>query len=428
MKIAIVTVGTRGDLQPYIALGLGLKEAGYKVLVISAKNEQSFVENYGLDFLALNVNIQALMESDEVQEMSKGNNPIKFIVSHLKGSKKMKQLMVATQTEIWNGCQTADIIVFHPGMPIGFFIAQELKKISVMATAFPVIATKDYPSILFYTGPRLGKTFNLLTHFIFKKLFWALSKPAVTEFWVNTVKSKMNFSVSPIQQQINSGMPVLNGYSEHLFHQSKDWGKNIHTTGSWLIEKEPNYTPPKELIDFIESEQLPIYIGFGSMKDITAFTATFEIIIKALEITKQRAVVGLGWSNLNYDAPIPQNIFLIESIPHSWLFPQMSIVVHHGGAGTTSTGLTAGKPTIIIPHNADQPAWGQRVYELGVGSKPIKKATLTAGKLAAAILYALRPEIIKNAEELGQKLRKENGVSKAVSIITGYLKRENLFH
>jgi sterol 3beta-glucosyltransferase len=237
MKIAITTVGTRGDLQPYIALGIGLQEAGHDVLLISAKNEESFVRSYGLDFFALNVDIQKLMEGEEVQEMSKGNNPLNFIVSHLKGSKKLKQLMLATQSEIWNACQNADLIIFHPGMPLGFFIAKERGKICVMANPFPVVATKDYPSILFYANPGLGKTFNRITHFIFEKLFWSLTKSAIVEFWNNTVKSKMNFSVSPIRQQINSGMPVINGYSEHLFHQPGDWSKNIHTTGSWFITK-----------------------------------------------------------------------------------------------------------------------------------------------------------------------------------------------
>lgn len=422
MKIAITTVGTRGDLQPFIALGLGLKESGHEVLIISAKNEKDFVQNYGLDFFALNVDIQQLMEGDDVKEMAKGNNPFKFIVSHLKGSKKLKRIMVATQAEIWESCQDADVIIYHPGMPIGFFIAKQLGKVSIMANPFPVVATKDYPSILFYSAPRLGKAFNLLTHSIFKKLFWALSKPAITAFWNANVKSKMNFSVSPIQQQIESGMPVLNGYSELLFSHSEKWRKNIHTTGSWLVETDKAFTAPEALVQFIKNTEPPIYIGFGSMKDVNSFSITFEMIASALAITKQRAVVALGWSKLNYAEPIPENIFLIESIPHSWLFPKMKMVIHHGGAGTTAAGLTAGKPTIIIPHNADQPAWGLRVYELGVGAKPIKKTKLTTENLAAAILFAAQPTIVENAEKLGENLRKENGVREAVRFINGYLK------
>ena len=421
MKIAITTVGTRGDLQPYIALGLGLKEAGHEVLIVSSKNEEAFVKNYGLAFFSLNVDIQKLMDGNEVQEMSNGNNPLKFILSHLKGSKKLKQLMVDTQAEIWTACQCADIIIFHPGMPIGFFIAQQNKRISVMAYPFPVIATSDYPAILFYTSPRLGKLFNKITHKIFEKLFWSLSKSAVVEFWNKSIKTKMNFSLSPTLQQIDSGMPLINGYSNLFFHHSKHWNNNIHTTGNWFIDSEPNFIPPTELTNFIDNGEQPIYIGFGSMKDIVNFKTTLNIIKEALDQTKQRAVVGLGWSKLSYNESIPSNIFLIESIPHSWLFPKMKIVIHHGGAGTTATGLRAGKPTIIIPHNADQPAWGQRIFELGVGSKPIKKTKLTADNLASAILFAQQPNIISKAEKLGQELRKENGVKNAVKIINDYI-------
>jgi sterol 3beta-glucosyltransferase len=422
MKIAITTVGTRGDLQPYIALGLGLKEAGHEVLIVSSKNEEAFVKNFGLDFFALNVDIQKLMKGDEVQEMSRGNNPLKFIVSHLKGSKKLKQLMIDTQTEIWTACQSAHIIIFHPGMPLGFFIAQEKKRISIMANPFPVIATKDYPAILFYTSPKLGSLFNKITHKIFEKLFWSLSKSAIVAFWNKTVKTKMNFAVSPIQQQIKSGMPIINGYSNLFFQQSKDWKSNIHTTGNWFINNEPNFIPATDLTTFIDNRDQPIYIGFGSMKDIGSFKNTLNIIKEALDITKQRAVVGLGWSTLSYNDSIPDNIFLIESIPHFWLFPKMKMVIHHGGAGTTAAGLRAGKPTIIIPHNADQPAWGQRVFELGVGAKPIKKSNLTAANLASAILYAQQANIIANADKFGQQLRKENGVENAVEIINNFIK------
>jgi sterol 3beta-glucosyltransferase len=216
-------------------------------------------------------------------------------------------------------------------------------------------------------------------------------------------------------------MPIINGYSNLFFQQSKDWKSNIHTTGNWFINNEPNFIPATDLTTFIDNGEQPIYIGFGSMKDIGSFKNTFYIIKEALDITKQRAVVGLGWSTLAYNDSIPDNIFLIESIPHSWLFPKMKIVIHHGGAGTTAAGLRAGKPTIIIPHNADQPAWGQKVFELGVGAKPIKKSNLTAANLASAILYAQQADIIANADKFGQQLRKENGVENAVEIINDYI-------
>jgi sterol 3beta-glucosyltransferase len=355
--------------------------------------------------------------------MAKGDNPIKFILSHLKGSKKLKQLMIQTQGEIWNACRDADAIIFHPGMPLGFFMTKEMVKKSIIASPFPIVSTKDYPSILFYNGPRLGKLYNLFTHFVLNKLFWSLSKSAIKEFWKTTVKTQMDFSASPISRQIKSGMPVINGYSELLFHKSSDWKRNIHVTGNWIIEKEPAWIAPTDLVDFINNGQPPIYIGFGSMKDIAAFRQTFILITAALKITNQRAVIALGWNELPADEDVPENIFLTDSVPHSWLFPQMAAVVHHGGAGTTAAGLTAGKPTIIIPSNADQPAWGKRVFELGVGAKPIPKKKMTTEKLAAAIDYALRPDVVAKAAALGEKLRKENGVKNAVAIIREFLEK-----
>lgn len=425
MKIAITTIGTRGDLQPYIALGLGLKGSGYEVQIVSAKNEETFVRNYGLDFFALDVDIQKIMEGGDVKEMAKGSNPFKFIISHLKGSKSLKKLMVKIQEEIWAACKKADLIIFHPGMPLGFFLGKEKNIKAILATPFPVISTKDYPSILFYSLPRLGSYYNLLTHFIFDKVFWALGKSSIKLFWAKNIKSKIDLDTSPIKQQINSGHLVLNGYSELLFKQPKEWPNNIHTTGSWIIDTETNFVPPIELDDFINNGDPPIYIGFGSMKDLNSFNKTLALIIEALDITNQRAVVGLGWTKINYKGALPENIFLVESVPHTWLFPKMKMLIHHGGAGTTATGLRAGKPTIIVPHNADQPAWGQRVFELGVGSKPIKKSKLTAGKLANAISFSQTPNIIAKAERIGQQLKNENGVQKAVEIIERLMSDEN---
>lgn len=358
MKIVLVSVGTRGDLQPFVALGHALQQSGHEVLIISARNEEQFVRDHGLNFYGLAVDIQELMGREEVKKMAKGNNPLKFFVSHLKGSKKLKQLMIESQSEIWEASKDAAMIIFHPGMPIGYFMAKELNKVSILLNPFPVIPTRDYPAILFYRGPRLGKYYNAFTHYIFQKLFWTLSKPAIKAFWTKQIGPKINLSKPAIEQQVSSGMPVINAYSNFLFCESKDWSKNIHTVGGLQIESDVQYNPPAKLVDFIRGGTQPIYFGFGSMKDLESFRSTFSIIKEAVAATGQRAVVGLGWNKLDQGEHLPENIFLIDNVPFSWLFPQMSLVIHHGGAGTTDLGLRAGKPTIIIPHFADQPAWG----------------------------------------------------------------------
>jgi sterol 3beta-glucosyltransferase len=424
MKLAITTVGSRGDLQPFIALAQGLKNTDYETLLISSKNDEAFARSFGIDYYALDVDIQKIMEEQEIQEMTKGDSPIKFIQSHLKGSKKMKQTMISVQEEIWQVCQDADAIIYHPGMPNSFFIAKEIGIPSILASPFPMTSTKEYPSILFYNGPRLGKLYNLLTHYIFEKAFWALSKSAIKEFWKRKSKFNIVTSAPPTKLQVLSGMPVIYGYSEQLFRRPKAWPENIQITGNWTIQNEPEWKASKELSDFINNGQAPVYIGFGSMKDISKFKEAFEIILETLEISKQRAIVGLGWNSLDWKDTLPEHVFLVDNVPFSWLFPQMAIVVHHGGAGTTAAGLAAGKPTVIIPFNGDQPAWGRRVYELGVGSKPIPRKKLTAAKLAGAIKYSLDEKIIANASALGKKIRIESGVASAVSIIDDFMNKK----
>jgi len=420
-KIAITTLGSRGDLQPFIALALGLKQEGYDVVIISSKNEEEFVKSFDLKYIALSVDIQKIMEGDEVQEMTKSDNPIKYIISTVSGTKKHKQAMLKTQEEIWLACRDFDVIIFHPGMPIGYFIAKEYHKISILANPFPVITTKEYPSILFYNAPRFGKVFNKITHLIFEKMFWSLTKSSIKEFWKNNIKTKIDLSISPLRLQVQSGMPVINSYSECLFHKPKDWTANNHITGSWFVNDNKSWKPTVELVNFIENGKPPIFIGFGSMKDIASFKKTIEIILSALKTTNQRAIIGLGWNNLNADIVIPENIFLLDNVPFTWLFPKMSLVIHHGGAGTTAIGLASGKPTIIIPFFADQPAWGKRVYELKVGAKPIPKKKLTSQKLINAIEFALQPEIVANAKKLGEIMNKEKGVENAVNIINEFL-------
>ena len=171
---------------------------------------------------------------------------------------------------------------------------------------------------MFYALPKLGSYYNLLIHFIFDKVFWALATSPIKEFWKNSIKSKVNFDISPLKQQIKSGGLILNGYSELLFAHSKKWKNNIHTTGSWILETEPNFVPPADLVDFIQNEEMPIYIGFGSMKDFDSFNKTPAIIIEALTLSKQRALVGLGWTPNNYKEKFPDNVFLVESVPHTW--------------------------------------------------------------------------------------------------------------
>jgi sterol 3beta-glucosyltransferase len=147
-----------------------------------------------------------------------------------------------------------------------------------------------------------------------------------------------------------------------------------------------------------------------------------SIVIEALQKANVRGIIATGWGGLDA-SDLPETICKINKAPHSWLFPRVLAVVHHGGAGTTATGLRAGRPTVICPFMIDQPLWGERVHALGVGSKPIPQKKLTVDKLADAIREVTsNPTIQQNAEILGNKLRAEDGIANAIAIIEQVVK------
>jgi sterol 3beta-glucosyltransferase len=224
----------------------------------------------------------------------------------------------------------------------------------------------------------------------------------------------------PFKQLYEEQTPGLYAFSELVVPRPKDWPDWIHVTGYWFLEPPVRWEPSRELKDFLDAGPPPVYIGFGSMPNRKP-TESAEIALEALEKSGQRGILLQGWGGLK-PRDLPKTVFLLDSIPHTWLFPRMAAVVHHGGAGTTGASLRSGVPSIVIPHFADQPFWGERVYKLGVGPKPIPRWRLTANGLAKSICKAVEDEgMQKKASDFGRAIRIENGVQKAVDIILSQL-------
>jgi len=416
MVITILTAGTRGDTQPYIALGLELKKAGYKVRIATFENYKTSIEGYGLEFYPIRGDISMVTSSDSIQIGMKADNPFKVLLSF----NKLKSLVFDLQEDFFNACLGSDAIVYHPGVPIGYFIAQYFKIPSILATPFPMTPTKDYPALIFY-NIRLGKRFNFRTHKIFEKIMWFASRAPIKQYWKKKFgKFPKNFK-NPFNKQKTKMLPTITSCSQHVFPKPDDWPEFAYNTGYWFLDQENDWKPSSELLDFLHKDKPPVYFGFGSIKDPSAAADTTELIVEALKISGKRGILATGWSGMTVSNNLSDEIFIIESAPHSWLFPQMAAVVHHGGAGTTAAGLRAGVPSIIIPHSNDQFAWGRRVYELGIGSKPIPRKKLNAKKLAEAIEAVLSNEIKDAAKLIGRKIARENGAESAAKIIASTL-------
>jgi sterol 3beta-glucosyltransferase len=219
-------------------------------------------------------------------------------------------------------------------------------------------------------------------------------------------------------ENILHGKPItkLYSYSEIVVPRPTDWDESSVVTGYWFLDTPANWQPDPELVRFIQEGSTPVYIGFGSMF-MSGGKQKTEIALQALRLAGQRGILATGWGGLTADST-SKEIFVLEAVPHDWLFPKVAAIVHHGGAGTTGAAIRAGKPQIICPFVGDQSFWGHRVAVLGVGTAPVPQAKLTAEKLAEAIQSAVSDNKIRqHAASFGETIRAENGIEYAVKYI-----------
>jgi sterol 3beta-glucosyltransferase len=414
VRVVIVAMGSRGDVEPYIALGKGLKKAGHYVRVISHQNFDSLISSHGLEFWAIEGNVQEVAQSDRMSEqIEKGN--FLSVLSQMKKAAEA-QATGAIKTGV-SACQGMDMLLAGVG---GLFIAVPLaEKFNIpllQAYYIPFTSTGAFPSFLFPKLPQwLGGSVNRFSYHVMRQIMWQgfrstdklirkqLDLPALS-FW------------GPYKRLQSQKFPVLYGYSPSIIPPAPDWGSNTYVTGFWFLDEPSDWKPPQDLLDFLEAGSPPIYIGFGSMSSRNP-EETANVVLSALSETKQRAIMLSGWNGLRKN-DLPSSVFMVDSVPFSWLFPRMAAVVHHGGAGTTHYGVRAGVPSIIVPFFADQPFWGNRIAKLGVGPEPIPRKKLTAKRLAKAINTLLRDDTMRQcATELGKKIQEEKGVDNAVDII-----------
>jgi sterol 3beta-glucosyltransferase len=262
-----------------------------------------------------------------------------------------------------------------------------------------------------------SQRYNRLTYDMIQRLQWFLLGGARNE--IATKHLGLPKSKFKDFQALLATTPALTVVSKHVFPRPSDWPEHFQVTG-YLFDDDPQWTPPQDLVDFLEAGESPVYIGFGSMPDSKPEQTT-DLIIKAVQRSGKRAIILKGWAGFG-KADVPDNIHILKYAPHSWLFPKMAAVIHHGGAGTTASGLRAGVPTVIVPHSGDQPYWGRVVKELGVGTAPIPRKKITVDKLAAAIQEATSNRIMQgNTVVLGQQISGEDGVGEAVKWASRYL-------
>lgn len=415
MRIAIMASGSRGDVQPYVALGKGLHDAGHDVRLVSAENYAPLARSAGIAFQPTRGDVQAVAESPEMRALiEKGD----FVAITRLQAKALNAMAVPLAEDALAACQGMDLLITGlGGLFNGVAIAEKLNVPLMQAYIVPMTPTREFKSVLLPAGAPIPGPLTRASHHITQQMIWQGVRAADKIAREQVLGMKPAPFMGPFNNPRLTKWPVLYGFSPSVIPRPADWDDRYHVTGYWFLEEEKDWSPPAGLMDFLNAGAKPVYIGFGSMGNRKPEEVT-QIVLQALEQTKQRAIVASGWGGLSRQQ-LPDSIYMVESIPHTWLFPRVAAVVHHGGVGTTAAGLRAGVPSIVVPFFGDQPFWGQRVAALGVGPQPIPRQQLNTSRLAQAIQLAVTDATMQTrAAELGKKIQSEDGVANAIKVIS----------
>jgi sterol 3beta-glucosyltransferase len=412
MHIAVLAIGSRGDVQPLLALGAGLQRTGrHKVRFIAPDDFGALAREHGLDFAPLGMNMRQLLATGDLGAgMESGRNTLLWLWQILR---TMRPTFERLMEHTWLACQGAETIVFST-MGLGaYHVAEKLGVPCCWAIPFPgMVRTRAFPSMAF-PALRLGGAYNLWTHALAEQFIQGLTGRFINRWRRERHLPAIPLGRWPYSQLHGQPLLVLYSFSPIVVPKPPDWGAHVHVTGYWFLDPAPDWQPPAGLVDFLEAGPPPVCVGFGSMAHRNPQQTT-HLVREALERAGQRGVLVTGWGGLYPSA----DLFTLDAIPHAWLFPRMAAVVHHGGSGTTGAGLRAGVPSVLVPHIGDQPLWARRVRELGVGPRPTPRRRLTAERLAAAITSAVTDvDMRARAAALGERIRAEDGVGRAVGII-----------
>lgn len=429
--ITIFAVGTQGDIRPFIALGQGLQGVGHQVRLCADPHYKSFIEGEGLQHFPLTADFDKIM-SEEAKTMDYGLNPL---VVFMTMKRRMREMAADWADQGRAAAAGADLLIGAGSATVlAGSLSEALGIPAVQAQLQPMTPCRDIPPMLLPPAltPPAGLA-TLYTYHFLRTLTWQAVGPAYDLVVRPALGLKPYPWTGPFKTLKPEHRRVIYGYSPAVVPPSPDWGDHIAVVGYWTLHDQRDWAPPQDLVEFLEAGEPPVYIGFGSMKSRDAERLT-RVALEAAELTGRRVVLATGWGGLADTlletpagaglSPSQRQVYVLKHAPHSWLFPRMAAIVHHGGAGTTGAAAGAGRPSVVLPFFGDQPFWAERLRLLGTAPKAVARKTVTGPQLAAAIEEALQPARVEAARLLGERIRSENGIQGAID----HLQRWGLIH
>ncbi|KAH9002635.1 UDP-Glycosyltransferase/glycogen phosphorylase [Lactarius hatsudake] len=410
---ACLTIGSRGDVQPYIALGRGLQKEGHRVTIVTHEEYKEWVTGFGLEHRTAGGDPGALMKLSVENKMF---SPQFFKESLSNFRTWLDDLLV----DSWEQCKDVDVILESPSAMAGVHIAEALHIPYFRTFTMPWTKTKEFPHA--FLGPPVeSPTFNAASYVLFDNVLWTATSSQINRWRKNT----LGIGHTDMGHLAQSKIPFIYNFSQAVVPKPLDWGDATVVSGYWFLDNpELGWSPPQSLVDWMakaRNDGKPIvYIGFGSITVPNPKLVT-ERIIRGVLKSGVRAIISKGWSARmskggDEDVVFPEECYSLDKVPHDWLFPQIDAALHHGGAGTTGASLRAGIPTLIRPWFGDQFFWASRVQKLGAG---IRLNSLRSKEVS----QALKKATSDRPTSVGERIRQEDGVRTAISTIYTYLPR-----
>jgi sterol 3beta-glucosyltransferase len=406
MKALLLTVGSRGDVQPFVALAVRLRASGHEAVLAAPAVFSGLAGARDVPFVPLE------LDMGQVGEAVAGRHGLRHV---LRFCRAMGQRAAAVLPALENAADGgADLVVHHPVLPLGQHVAELLAVPAVVGQAMPaLVPTREFPSTVWPC--RVPGMLNRPSYRAAGRLAGAWCRKDVDR-WRRDVLDlpSRRGRHDPLVSDDGAPVTVLHAFSEHVIPRPADWPATAHVTGYWLLPAARDWSPPRRLATFLEAGGPVVYVGFGSMPNLDAARLATAITTAAAEHDVRVVVASLDPALRRL---LPSGRFLvIRNAPHDWLFPQLDAIVHHGGAGTAAAALYAGIPQVIWPFGIDQPFWARRMEHLGVAPQAQPVHELTGPALAAALDRALDdPGLARRSAALAALLRAEDGVGQAVS-------------
>ncbi|WP_129670093.1 glycosyltransferase [Phytoactinopolyspora endophytica] len=423
MKVLLLSQGTRGDIQPYANLARALRTRGHEPILGAPRRWVHLAEPYGVRVALLYDAVDELLDDPIVRDAFETNyRGLRGKAMAVKVMQKFRPMETRIIEDMARAAELdVDIVVFQPFLP-GHAIGEWLGVPAVPAGLQPIwVPTRSFPNPMVpFRVPRLlNRSSYLWTRLWYRGFMGSIAKWRTQTLGLERRRGQQNSLRLPNGDHAT----VIHAFSRHLLPLRLDYPDWVHTVGYWFPPSQHDWTPPKELLDFLEAGDPPVCVGFGSMvgKDPRR---TGAIVADAVRRANVRAVIVTGSGGIDIDGALEDNVLVLREASFDWLFPRMSAIVHHGGSGTSAAALASGRPQVVCPFMTDQPFHARRMHAIGVAPPPLPQVRLTADNLSESISRAVTDRgLVECAETLGERVKSEDGLTATATILESMVPR-----